>query len=133
MSKSTNEIKGVKVKLLKDFLIIKETLERIGICNRRTKVITPSCYILHKRGHYYITHFKFLLAQDGYKEEISKTDVSRQNAIATLLHNWGMVEILEDGIHQEPLKEKIYVLSHSEKRDYFISHKYRIKRLNNNN
>jgi hypothetical protein len=57
-----NDLKGygVEVKLVSDFLVIKETLERIGIANRKTQVITPSVYILHKQGKYYIIHFKEL-------------------------------------------------------------------------
>ena len=119
----------MRIKLKSDFNIIKETLERIGICNQETKVITPSAYILHKRGKYYIIHFKCLLAMDGYKKEIDEKDILRQNAIATLLQNWGMVEICEEGIFQEPLKEKIFVLPYKVKASYRINHKYMMSSL----
>ncbi len=122
---------GVEVKLLSDFLVIKETLERIGIANRKTKVITPSVYILHKQGNYYIIHFKELLALDGFKRNIIDTDIIRRNAIISLLSNWDMVDIVEDGIYQEELEEQIFVLPYSEKRDYKINHKYRISRKRN--
>lgn len=125
-----NDIKnyGVEVKLVSDFLVIKETLERIGIANRKTKVITPSVYILHKQGKYYIIHFKELLALDGFKENLNETDISRRNAIATLLENWNMIEIVDEGIYQDELKEQIFVLPYSEKEQYKINHKYRINR-----
>lgn len=119
---------GVEVRLLSDFLVIKETLERIGIANRKTHVITPSVYILHKQGKYYIIHFKELLALDGFKRNINETDISRRNAIISLLSNWGMVEILEDGVYQEELEEQIFVLPYKEKHIYKINHKYRISR-----
>ncbi len=119
---------GVEVKLETDFLVIKETLERIGIANRKTKVITPSVYILHKQGNYYIIHFKELLALDGFKRNISESDINRRNAIISLLFNWDMVDIVEDGIYQRELEEQIFVLPYSEKRDYKINHKYKISR-----
>lgn len=121
----------VKVKLKVDFLVVKETLERIGICNKDTKVITPSCYIYHTKGNYYITHFKNLLAMDGFRKDINNIDVERQNAIVTLLVNWGMVEIDErdyDDVYQEPLNQKIYVLKRSEKSEYTINHKYKFNK-----
>jgi hypothetical protein len=128
-----NDLKGygVEVKLVSDFLVIKETLERIGIANRKTQVITPSVYILHKQGKYYIIHFKELLALDGFKHNINDTDISRRNAIISLLSNWGMVEILDDDIYQEDLAEQIFVLPFAEKRNYTINHKYRISRKRN--
>ena len=122
---------GVEVKLISDFLVIKETLERIGIANRKTKVITPSVYVLHKQGKYFIIHFKELLALDGFKHNINETDISRRNAIVSLLSNWGMVEILDDDIYQEDLAEQIFVLPFSEKQNYKINHKYRISRKRN--
>jgi len=122
---------GVEVKLISDFLVIKETLERIGIANRKTKVITPSVYILHKQGDYFIIHFKELLALDGFKRNINETDICRRNAIISLLSNWGMVSIIEDGIYQPELEEQIFVLPYSEKHIYKINHKYRISRRRN--
>lgn len=117
---------GVQVELRTDFLVVKETLERIGICNKSTRVITPSAYILHKRGRYYVIHFKCLLAMDGFRREIEDRDLSRQGAIASLLQNWGMVRIVDGGVYQDPLREKIFVLPYKDKRHYRINHKYRM-------
>lgn len=122
---------GVEVKLVSDFLVIKETLERIGIANRKTKIITPSVYILHKQGSYYIIHFKELLALDGFKRNINETDISRRNAIISLLKNWGMITIEVDGVYQEELEEQIFVLPYAEKVNYKVNHKYRISRRRN--
>lgn len=122
---------GVEVSLISDFLVIKETLERIGIANRKTKVITPSVYILHKQGDYFIIHFKELLALDGFKRNINETDICRRNAIISLLFNWGMIKIDEKGIYQKELLEQIFVLPYSEKANYKINHKYRISRRRN--
>ena len=47
-----------------DFLKIRETLSRIGVASRREQELFQSCHILHKRGKYYITHFKELFKLD---------------------------------------------------------------------
>lgn len=120
---------GIEVELTSDFLVIKETLERIGIANCRKKVITPSCYVFHHKNRYYIMHFKELLALYGYKEEIDETDIERRDAIATLLANWRMVVIKDhDEYYQKELKQKIFVLHFKDKKDYKINHKYQIRR-----
>ena len=41
-----------------DFLKIRETLTRIGVSSQKDKKLWQSCHILHKRGKYYIVHFK---------------------------------------------------------------------------
>ena len=120
---------GVKIELISPFLVIKETLERIGVYSRPKKIITPSCYILHIKGEYYISHFKFLLSIDGFKKEISEVDINRQNAIITLLQNWNMIRILDDNVYQDQLKEKIYVLPYKLKKETAINHKFCMKNL----
>lgn len=117
---------GVEIKLKSDFLVVKETLERIGVANRRKKIITPSCYIIYQDHKYYIVHFKELLANNGFKKAIDEQDISRRNAIATLLDNWGLVEMKDDDLYQITLKENIFVLPYAEKKDYTINHKYQL-------
>ena len=63
----------VRIAQEQDFLKIKETLTRIGVASKKEKKLYQSCHILHKRGKYYIVHFKelFLLlerkeAEDGF-------------------------------------------------------------------
>lgn len=117
----------VEIKLVKNFMVIKETLERIGIANRQTKVITPSCYIIRKDDKIYITHFKYLLA-DNDDISIPQKDIDRQNAICSMLQNWNSIEIVdEENVYQEDLLEKIFVLKFDEKANYFINHKVKIK------
>ena len=41
-----------------DFLKVRETLTRIGVASRKERKLYQSCHILHKRGKYYIVHFK---------------------------------------------------------------------------
>ena len=60
-----------------DFLKIRETLTRIGISSRKEQVLYQSCHILHKRGKYYIVHFKELFALDGKPTNFSSSDEGR--------------------------------------------------------
>ena len=45
-----------------DFLKVRETLTRVGVASRKERKLYQSCHILHKRGKYYIVHFKELFA-----------------------------------------------------------------------
>lgn len=80
------------------FLSIKETLTRIGIANNKTKSLYQSCHILHKRGKYYITHFKELYFLDGNEYNITKEDVTRRNVIAKLLEDWNLLRIVDKSV-----------------------------------
>ena len=76
-----------------DFLKIRETLSRIGVSSRKEQELFQSCHILHKRGKYYLVHFKELFALDGKESTISENDLARRNAIAKLLEEWGLLKI----------------------------------------
>ena len=65
-----------------DFLKIRETLTRIGVASRKDKTLYQSCHILHKRGKYYLVHFKELFALDGKPTNLSQNDIERRNTIA---------------------------------------------------
>ena len=54
-----------------DFLKVRETLTRIGVASRKERKLYQSCHILHKKGKYYIVHFKELFALDGKQATIS--------------------------------------------------------------
>ena len=58
-----------------DFLKIRETLTRIGVASRRDQKLFQSCHILHKRGKYYIVHFKELFLLDGKNSDITDIDI----------------------------------------------------------
>ena len=78
-----------------DFLKIRETLTRIGVASRKERKLYQSCHILHKKGQYYIVHFKELFALDGKKANLSENDLQRRNRIIKLLSDWGLVEIVK--------------------------------------
>ena len=116
-----------------DFLKIRETLTRIGVASRREQELFQSCHILHKRGKYYITHFKELFALDGKASNFSENDAERRNTITQLLSDWGLIAILNKEIAEKkaPLSQ-IKVLSFKEKGEWDLQAKYNIgKKIEN--
>jgi hypothetical protein len=110
-----------------DFLKIRETLSRIGVASRKEKKLYQSCHILHKQGKYYIVHFKELFALDGKQTNLSENDIARRNRIATLLGDWGLVEITGETDPIAPLSQ-IKIISFKEKDEWLLETKYNILR-----
>jgi len=109
-----------------DFLKVRETLTRIGVASRKDRKLYQSCHILHKKGKYYIVHFKELFALDGKPANITKNDVERRNRIAKLLFDWGLVDFhAEDLVDIAPLNQ-IKVLSYKDKGEWTLESKYNI-------
>ena len=108
-----------------DFLKIRETLSRIGVASRKEKKLYQSCHILHKQGKYFIVHFKELFALDGKQTNLSENDVARRNRIATLLCDWGLVDINGEADPIAPLSQ-IKIISFKEKNEWILETKYNI-------
>ena len=108
-----------------DFLKVRETLTRIGVASRKERKLYQSCHILHKRGKYYIVHFKELFALDGKPTNITSNDVQRRNRIAKLLSDWGLIEIGSEIVDLAPLNQ-IKVLSFKDKGEWTLESKYNI-------
>ena len=110
-----------------DFLKVRETLTRIGVASRRENKLFQSCHILHKQGRYYIVHFKELFMLDGKKANLEQSDVERRNTIATLLSDWGLVEIQNKEVAQEcaPLRQ-IKIIGFKDKEQWELCPKYNI-------
>ena len=111
-----------------DFLKIRETLTRIGVSSRKDKTLYQSCHILHKRGKYYLVHFKEVFALDGKESSITENDLARRNAIARLLEEWDLLSILDEEQSSTPLApmSQIKVLPHKEKDEWNLIAKYNI-------
>jgi hypothetical protein len=118
----------VKLTRDEDFLKVKETLTRIGIASRKEKKLYQSCHILHKRGKYYIVHFKELFILDGKQSDFSEDDRARRNAIAHLLEEWGLLELVSKDSTLEPRAKisGIKVISFNEKDEWQLESKYTI-------
>ena len=88
MSYDIEDMLEISFKESDDFLKIRETLTRIGVASRKDRTLYQSCHILHKRGKYYLVHFKELFALDGKKANLSVNDFQRRNRIVQLLSEW---------------------------------------------
>ena len=110
-----------------DFLKVRETLTRIGVASRKEKKLYQSCHILHKKGQYYIVHFKELFALDGKRANLSENDVQRRNRFIKLLSDWCLVEIVKiDEVKDASPLSQIKVIAYKEKHDWTLESKYNI-------
>lgn len=118
---------GIEVKLddPDSFLKVKETLTRIGIASKKNKTLYQTAHILHKRGQYYICHFKELFSLDGKPSTISDEDIKRRNLIVGLLVDWELVEPVQEVGEKAPLNT-IKILSYKEKDQWKLESKYSI-------
>ena len=109
-----------------DFLKIRETLTRIGVATK-DKTLIQSCHILHKQGRYFIVHFKELFLLDGKPSNLIENDVQRRNTIATLLGDWGLININEPQLatNVAPLRQ-IKIIPHKDKSEWTLKSKYNI-------
>ena len=110
-----------------DFLKVRETLTRIGVASRKDNKLYQSCHILHKQGRYFIVHFKELFLLDGKPSNLLENDVQRRNTIATLLSDWGLIDVVdkEQSKNVAPLRQ-IKVISFKDKHNWELCPKYNI-------
>ena len=130
-----NDLIEVTLNEKDDFLKVRETLTRIGVASKKEKILYQSCHILHKRGQYYVVHFKELFALDGKPTDITESDLSRRNAIANLLEDWGLIKLVNDKQTEVPepiFLSQIKIISHKEKNEWQLVPKYNIGKKPNN-
>lgn len=111
-----------------DFLKVRETLTRIGIASPRDKKLYQSCHILHKRGKYYIVHFKELFALDGKPTNFNEQDEARRNTITKLLADWNLIKVTVPESIEDPIApiNQIKIIAHKDKHDWSLVAKYNI-------
>lgn len=113
------------------FLKIKESLTRMGVPKVGNRDIPDtlyqSCHILHKKGKYFITHFKELLTLDGKQVTFTEEDRIRRDAIAALLEEWNLCKIVDRKvIDSNPPKSKIKVIKYADRHNWVLESKYTI-------
>lgn len=118
---------GVHVKLFdpEDFMVVRETLSRIGVSPKGKKVLYQSAHLIHKNEVYIIAHFKELFALDDLPSNISDEDIKRRNAIIKLLEEWELIEVVD----KEKIKDSmpingIKIIKHTEKDDWELIPKF---------
>jgi len=110
------------------FNIVVETLTRIGVGNYKNKKLYQTCHLLHKRGKYYIVHFKEMFLLDGRKDKtvISDIDFSRRNKIIKMLDEWDMIDVVDGQEDKLEISDVPYVrvVSFKEKSEWELVPKY---------
>ena len=129
---NTDKMLEVSLKEPDDFLKVRETLSRIGVSSRKEKKLFQSCHILHKQGKYYIVHFKELFALDGKETNLTENDIGRRNRIASLLKDWGLINISGEVDNMSPLSQ-IKIISFKEKSEWTLETKYNIGKTKDEN
>lgn len=120
-----------------DFLKIKETLTRIGVVaevdglngleiDEVIKQLYQTCHILHKRGRYFISHYKAMLRLDGEDEDFTNKDKARLNTVASLLEKWDLLEIIDPDAIIAPRvsPSEITIIPFKEKNDWYLEPQY---------
>jgi hypothetical protein len=128
LSLGVEDLLEIRLKAEDDFLKVRETLTRIGVSSKKENKLYQSCHILHKRGKFYIVHFKELFALDGLPTDIDDTDIGRRNTIANLLEEWGLVEIVDSKKASEPIVSlaQMKIIPHKDKQNWELVPKYHI-------
>jgi hypothetical protein len=119
---------GVEIRLTRpaDFLVVMETLTRMGVPHVSEKILYQACHILHKQGRYAIIHFQELNAMDGYPNRIESEDILRRNKIVDLLAEWELVTLVNhDKIHDQVTINQIKILNFKEKAEWTLAPQYK--------
>lgn len=126
-----NELVEILLKQPDDFLKVKETLTRVGV-PAQDKTLWQSCHILHKRGRYYLVHFKQLFMLDGKASDMTDEDYARLNTITKLMEDWNLVVLPEASrariAFPQASMKTVKVISFKEKEDWNLQSKYQIGR-----
>lgn len=129
---------GILVEPLVEYEVLCETLERIGVVNKKEKKIYPSCYCFKVEkdtgfNEYRICHFKELFALQNKPSTFNTLDHLRLKTIVYFLRKWNLVNVpkingpddkLTDPIN-EILKERIDIVKYQDKKQYTIIHKFK--------
>lgn len=110
-----------------NFLKVKETLTRIGVASTKDRKLFQSTHILHKQGRYFIVHFKELFILDNKESTITVNDIMRRNAIARLLADWGLINLVtEVDVDVQAVLTQVKILSYRDKQEWELIPKYNI-------
>lgn len=127
---------GVRIKIdgTKQFRLVRETLERIGMTSRTEKILYPSCCLLHKKGQYAILHFKEMFLLDGKTSTLCELDIAKRNKIVQLLKEWKLIEEIVDADKcEKPVASlsTMKILPFGNKEEWEIVHKYKVGSIQN--
>jgi len=107
------------------FLKIRETLTRMGV-PKKNKVLEQPCYLLHKKGKYFLCHFLELLALDGNEIKMKNSDLNMRDSIVDLLEVWELLEVKSDLWEPPEESAAVKVIPFKQKKDWDLVPLYRI-------
>lgn len=114
-----------------NFLILRETLTRIGVPNKEGTKLFQTCHILCKRKKYYIVHFKELFILDGRPSNLTVTDIARRNSIINYLQDRKFftladpeMKVLEPSLPRNGKSDDFTIIAHDEKKNWELVPKY---------
>lgn len=112
----------IEVALIADIYVVKETLSRIGVANKKDRILYPSCYLIEDiDNRMFIAHFKEILFELGGYNNFSEEDKVILDSISVLLEEWELVTLID--FPEEVDTVFVYTLPYSEKRTWTIKHK----------
>ena len=118
---------GIHIKLYdpEDFMVVRETLSRIGVSPKGKKILYQSCHLIHKNEVYIIAHFKELFALDSLPSNVTEEDIKRRNIIAKLLEEWDLLEIVDKEKVQDTLPiNAIKVIKYDDRENWDLIPKF---------
>ena len=118
---------GVHIKLFddEDFMVVRETLTRMGVSPKGKNILYQSCHLVHKDGVYVVAHFKELFALDGLPSNVSTEDIQRRNAIVKLLEDWDLLEVIDkDKIKDQMPLTGMKIIKYGEKDNWELIPKF---------
>jgi hypothetical protein len=108
-----------------NFLKIIETLSRIGMESSNNKLV-QSCHVLHKRGQYFICHYRELFILDGYQRDLTPDDIKRRNGITKLLEQWNLCTVVDKDKLEPSSLSRVKVIPFKEKNKWTLKQNYTI-------
>jgi len=132
MSKANHLEDLVEIVLTKpdNFLILKETLTRIGVPNKDNTKLYQTCHILCKKKKYFLVHFKQLFMLDGRPSNFGETDISRRNSIINYLLDRKFFALASGETKLEPhlphtaKNDDFTIITHAQKSKWELVPKY---------
>jgi hypothetical protein len=70
-----------------NFLKLRETLTRMGYSDDEGSLF-QTCFVLHKRGRYFLAHFRELRALDGHPFKFTQEERDHRDRIISLILQW---------------------------------------------
>lgn len=112
------------------FLILKETLTRIGLQNKEQTKLFQTCHLLQKKKKRFLVHFKQLFMLDGRPSNFGETDIARRNSIINYLLDRKFFTLASGETKLEPhlphtaKNDDFTIISHAQKKNFELVPKY---------